>query len=205
MRCQHEVADWLRQSVNWDLYFTMIQHVGVELNSRKLRFDKSDLFEQAIDRFSGGEIQWADERGYDLIITSCGIKLEMKYSTGCLYGSRDGEPGLGKKRPFVGALRMTNTLGGGRVRTPKRTYDYLLISDIRSIALVSYEKVSSCIVANDDSMQLPNNVLATTNIDYICTPETWSLVEFKKPVSYAEQKRKMQSDYLDAFCSSATS
>jgi len=200
MNCQHEVAEWMRSSVNWDLYFTMIQHVGNELNSPKLRFDKSDLFEQAIDRFSGGEIQWADQRGYDHIITSCGIKLEMKYSTGCLYGSRDGKAGLGKKRPFVGGLRLTNTLGGGRTRTSKRTYDYLLISDVRAIALVSYEQISNLIVANDDSMQLPNNVLASINVDYICTPDSWSLVEFDKPVSYADQKRKMQADYLDAFC-----
>jgi hypothetical protein len=200
---QKQVAEWMREKVKWDLYFTMIQHVGGELNSRKLRFDKSDLFEQAIDRFSGGEIRWADQTGYDHVITSSGVKLEMKYSTGCLYGTRDGRRGFGKKRPFVGGLRLTNTLGGGSSRTSNRTYDYLLISDVRAIALVSYEKIKDYIIANDDSMQLPNNKLASTSIEYICTPADWDLVHFEQPDSYAKQKRQMQAGYLNAFCDSS--
>jgi len=199
MNNQKEVADWLRNNVNWNLYFTLIQHVGDELNSPKLRFDKSDLFEQGIEKFSSGKIKWVDANGHDHVITSSGVKLEMKYSTGCLYRTRGGKKGFGNRRSSVGTLRLTNTLGGGAERTSEHKYDYLLISDVRAIALVSYDNIKKYIIANDDSMQLPNNQLASSEIEFICAPEDWSPIDFDRPFSYADQKRKMQSDYLHSF------
>ena len=197
---QKEVADWLRNNVKWDNYFTLVQHVGDELNSPKLRFDKSDLFEQGIERFSSGEIEWVDEKGHDHVIISSKVKLEMKYSAGCLHRTSDGKKGFGNRRPSVGTLRLTNTLGNHILAEdyePK--YDYLLISDVRAIALVSSDIIKHNIITDDNSVQLGNNRLASSDIEFICTPEDWRSVEFEMPASYAVQKRLMQSNYLNAF------
>jgi len=55
----------LKDSVDWDKYFTIVEAIGATLNDRKGRFDKSDIFEKSLEECSQGDITWVDEIGWD--------------------------------------------------------------------------------------------------------------------------------------------
>jgi hypothetical protein len=62
--------DILKERVNWDSFFSLVEMVGADLDDRKSRFDKSDLFEQALKEHTYDDsIQWVDEIGWDHEIT----------------------------------------------------------------------------------------------------------------------------------------
>ena len=49
-----DITSWLRSNVDWNRFCTLVNEIGTELNERKLRFDKSDLFEKSLEKFSNG-------------------------------------------------------------------------------------------------------------------------------------------------------
>lgn len=55
----------LREDVDWDKFFRIVEHTGDDLNSRKDRFDKSDIFELSLQRCSSGNVVWVDKIGWD--------------------------------------------------------------------------------------------------------------------------------------------
>ena len=66
----------LVNAVDWSRFFTIVDHVGDSMNDRKSRFDKSDMFEDALDNCSEGAVQWVDNVGWDHVIGN--ITMEMK-------------------------------------------------------------------------------------------------------------------------------
>ncbi|XXK28372.1 hypothetical protein ACMAZH_00815 [Arenicellales bacterium nBUS_45] len=131
-----ELALLLRKEVNWKAYFTLVHAIGDDLNSRKLRFFKSDLFEMAIDVFGPPELRWADEQGWDHELgqeNGPPIKIEMKTEKNFFWRLE----GTGGLRDAVTEVQLSNTRGGGRSRSLARTFDYLLLADRRGAFLVS--------------------------------------------------------------------
>lgn len=63
----HFIAKRYREIIDWQRFFVAVNHMGEQCNSRKDRFDKADILEQAIDMYSGGKLEWVDEIGRDLI------------------------------------------------------------------------------------------------------------------------------------------
>tara|TARA_B100000029_G_C17257664_1_gene845158 strand:- start:69 stop:278 length:210 start_codon:yes stop_codon:yes gene_type:complete len=64
------VIDILKERVNWDSFFSLVEMVGADLDDRKNRFDKSDLLEQALQEHTHDDsIQWVDKIGWDHEIT----------------------------------------------------------------------------------------------------------------------------------------
>ena len=72
-----ELSNWLNTTVDWGKYLTLVETVGDELNERKLRFDKSDLFERSLEMFSDGKLQYVNKEGVDHIGPD-GITIEMR-------------------------------------------------------------------------------------------------------------------------------
>lgn len=188
---QNELAEWLKQNVDWDRYFSLVHSLGAQLNAPKLRFDKSDLLEQGLAKFSQGLIQWVDQRGCDHILPD-GTKIEMKFDSFSLHTNKRKD-----KKKTVKEIRLVNTLAGGENRVLEPTFDYLLISDVKSVAVVAYSALTPFVEAKKDVIALKG--LPASCIDYVCMPEEVTITEYDCPQTYIELKRQLQSDYLDNF------
>ena len=184
------LVETLKSKVSWQHFFTVVSHVGDELNERKLRFDKSDLVEQAIAEFSSGTLRWVDEIGHDFIALEK-VPIEMKYAKGALTTDS------GRVKKSVKTLKLVNTLSGGTDRLLENTFDYLLLCDQRSTAVVSFEEVRSHSVATSDSINLKN--LSTSNIQWLARPGEYEPLKMQIELSYREMKRLIQRDYLMQF------
>ena len=59
------LCETMKSDVNWDMFFTIVRNIGDDLNGRKDRFDKSDLFEYSLEECSQKCVKWVDEIGWD--------------------------------------------------------------------------------------------------------------------------------------------
>lgn len=84
----HFIAKRYREIIDWQRFFVAVNHMGEQCNSRKDRFDKADILEQAIDMYSGGKLEWVDEIGRDHRDTEQEIDIEFKYSLNSMFTKR---------------------------------------------------------------------------------------------------------------------
>lgn len=161
---QTTVAARLRKAVNWDYFFTLVHTLGNSLDGPKYRFIKSDLLELAIEVFAGNAIKWVNGEGCDHILDNT-IRIEMKHHKKSLYTAG------GRPKKYVGPVRMQNTLGGGETRTLHDTFDYLLITDQNSAAVVSHQIVRRSTRATSDAIVIASKHLPLEEVSFIVRPE----------------------------------
>ncbi len=159
---KHEVATFLRDNVNWDYFFSLVQAIGDSLNDRKGRFIKSDLLEMAVEAYGTNAIKWVDQEGWDHEIDQR-IKVEMKHQKKSLFTEG------GKPKAHVGVIRLQNTLGG-KVRTLHQTFSFLLITDLQSAAVADFKTVAKAAVAKKDVIQIGSKRLAMSDVAFIVKP-----------------------------------
>ena len=157
------LAERLRKEVNWDAFFTLLSVIGDSLNSPKHRFIKSDFLELAIDVYGPPALKWVDKEGWDHELDGK-VRIEMKHHTAALY-TRTGQP-----KPFVGQIRMKNTLGGGETRSLRETFHYLLITDNCAAALVPWDVVAQACTATNDAIVIGSKHLPASSVSYIVRP-----------------------------------
>ena len=180
--------------LEYNKLFNMINHIGSSLNDRKNRFDKADLIEQAMEVFSNGRLKWADEIGYDLI-DERNIKFEAKSHKHCLFTAS------GKKKPNnTSKIKLVNTLQQSETKTLNCTADYLIIIDSAafSMAIIDYERV-----AKSHSSETKDGFVCQIPIDelvFLFEPSDFVLSESTlKAPNYAEDKRRMQQEYISCW------
>jgi hypothetical protein len=186
---QADVATRLRDEVNWNYFFTLRHALGQSLNGPKYRFIKSDLLELAIDVFGGDAIQWVNGKGCDHLLDGH-VRLEMKHHENSLYTK------TGRAKPYVGQVRMQNTLGGGTSRVLHDTFDFLLITDRASAGIVSFSRVRRATKATSDAIVIKSKALRTAAVDFIVRPEDVTIRDvILEPVLEALHSR--YRDFLD--------
>lgn len=186
----------IRYQPNYNGFFSMIDNIADDLNERKNRFDKSDLLEQCFEQITDGRIRWVDLEGCDHIDEESGTKFEMKSQKFCLY-TKTGS----LKKKTTSALKLTNTLQNGENKVLKATSDWLIIVDTGneksySVAIISYKKVVDKYSEKlDDGFKCQ---IPISELIFLAIPSqiSLSIVECK---SYSEEKRRLQSEYIDAF------
>ena len=169
-----ELALLLRKEVNWKAYFNLVHAIDKQLDSRKLRFFKSDLLEMAIDLFGPPELRWVDEQGWDHELDQENgekIKIEMKTQENFFWLLK----GRGDLREAVTKVQLSNTRGGGRSRSLSRTFDYLLLADRRGAFLVSWGVVSGLNTGTDDQIVLETNALKTSKLSFIACADDYKI------------------------------
>jgi hypothetical protein len=186
---QDALAIRLRDEVNWDHFFSLVHAIGKDLNGRKYRFIKSDLLEMAIEAYGKGAIKWIDGEGWDHELDGH-VKLEMKYSTGALYTATS------RLKSHVKEIKMQNTLGGGKTRTLEDTFDYLLLADLRSAAVVAIEEVRKAIVPVDDGVKIGSRRLALASLSFIVRPSEVVIRDVEMP-PILELLKKQYRAYVD--------
>tara|TARA_A100001515_G_scaffold105951_1_gene86779 strand:- start:1611 stop:2171 length:561 start_codon:yes stop_codon:yes gene_type:complete len=181
--------------MNYNKFFSMVDDIGHELNERKNRFDKSDIFEQAAETFSGGKLKWVDAEGWDHEISGTDKLTEQKTQQYCLYTK------TGKLKSKTGNLRLTNTLGDVNSSEYKPKYDYLQIIDTGnpksySVAIVSVNTVKKYVVKTSDCwiVQIP-----TSELKFLCKPSDVAIHAPTKRVSYLKEKREAQMRLISQF------
>lgn len=196
---KHTVLEVLKESVQWDQFFNMVNHVGANLNSRKDRFDKSDIFERALDVMSSGTIIHVDEKGYDHVVPdTTDPELEMKTAKHCLFTERTG------KQKKVCTVKLMNSLGdcSGRTIADVIKFHNLLIVDTGneksySAALISSEDIKEeWLDFKKDGVTLS---APTEKLHFIKKPEQISVEGKSSTFCYKERKKQMQHNFINEF------
>tara|TARA_Y100000310_G_C20645074_1_gene796076 strand:+ start:544 stop:1131 length:588 start_codon:yes stop_codon:yes gene_type:complete len=193
-----KMARWLKEVVDWDKFFSIVETTGDSLNERKNRFDKSDIFEQALEVCSDGRVKWVDEVGHDHIYNMA--KLEMKSQQNCLYTKKNGD-----LKGTVKDIKLMNSLGdaSGRSFDDVVRFDYLLIVDTDSpvsysAAMIHRDDIDpSLLDLKKDGVTLKS--FSTEKLDFIVRPNELSLEINKNIDPYGFAKREAQRKYLEQF------
>lgn len=187
-----EFAKWLREKVDWSRYVSLVKHVDKDLNARKLRFDKSDLFERSLEVFSNRELIYVDYEGVDHWGPD-GITVEMKYTDGALFTRVRKD-----KKEYVSDLQLMNTRGSSAGRTLPDTYaQFLLICDRDAVAVIAKEDLLPYVVDAGDGLK--TSKLPSDLVQYVFTPGEFVAQDIAESVSYKQAKLDMQTDYLQKF------
>jgi len=142
-----DLATQLGSTVQWNAFFAMVNDLGSQLNERQLRFLKARLIESAIARMSEGQIDWVDDIGQDHQFGD--IRIETKFCTNSLTTAKGGP----KKGRATSEIKLTNTLGSSDGRSLPDTFDYLLIVDTDTCAVVSREKLLPYVTSAGDGLK----------------------------------------------------
>lgn len=139
-------AKILRSSIDFRSYCNLIKNIGDQFNDRKSRFDKSDIIEQAIDVYSNNRLEWVDEIGYDFIDQTIGLRIEMKYSSKCLFSKNN------KHKKNIN-LKIKNSLGKNKGVEIKNPAHYYLIAQENSLAIISWNKMKKYLEPVSDGIE----------------------------------------------------
>ena len=183
-----------RYNPKYDNFFSMIEHIGPELNERKSRFDKADIIEAGLESATNGRLIWKDNIGYDNYDAENDVKFEVKSQGNSLYTPN------GKKKDKTSAIKLTNTLQ--KSSTNKKldcTADYLIIIDSKmfAMAIIPYKEVVekwSKELSDGFSCQIPKD-----HLTFLREPKDNDIITNENAVSYAEQKRKLQQEYVETW------
>jgi hypothetical protein len=147
MITQKALAYKLGEKVNWTAFFSMVNDLGSQLNERQLRFLKARLIESAISRMSNGSVEWVDAIGQDHQFED--VRIETKFCTNSLTTGK----GDLKKGRVTSEIKLTNTLGSSDGRSLPDTFDFLLIVDTDTCAVVSREKLLPYVTSAGDGLK----------------------------------------------------
>lgn len=187
-----ELKNWLQRNVDWNKYVTLVDQIGDELNERKLRFDKSDLFEKALELFSDQDLQYVNQEGVDHIGPD-GVTIEMKYSDGCLFTSKKKQP-----KKHVSDLQLMNSRGSSEGRTLPESYaQFLLICDKDAVAVISKMDLIPYVVDAGDGLK--TSKLPSSSVHYVFKPGEYKPLKLEESRSYLQAKMKMQQAFLAQF------
>ena len=187
-----DLKNWLSNNVDWNKYVTLVDQIGDELNERKLRFDKSDLFEKALELFSNQDLQYVNQEGVDHIGPN-GITIEMKYSDGCLFTSKKKQP-----KKHVSDLQLMNSRGSSEGRTLPESYaQFLLICDKDAVAVISKIDLIPYVVDAGDGLK--TSKLPSSSVQYVFKPGEYKPLKLEESRSYLQAKMKMQQAFLAQF------
>jgi hypothetical protein len=187
-----DLKNWLSNNVDWNKYVTLVDQIGDELNERKLRFDKSDLFEKALELFSNQNLQYVNQEGVDHIGPN-GITIEMKYSDGCLFTRKKKQP-----KKHVSDLQLMNSRGSSEGRTLPESYaQFLLICDKDSVAIISKTDLIPYVVDAGDGLK--TSKLPSEKVEYVFKPGEYKPVKLEESRSYLQAKMNMQQAFLSQF------
>lgn len=195
------VASYYQQSVDWSKYYSVVDTVGITLNGRKDRFEKSDIFEQALDVFSDGKIKYVNNEGADHHLPELGdgVFCEMKYGSNSLYklSTKKGVQSI-VLRDRVTSLRLVNTLGNGeRHGLPSAYAPYVLVSDYHGSAVIDTATLSNYLEFGQGHIEAKN--VPMEHFVHVVTPNDNVERKVIENFNYKEEKQKFQNDFLKKF------
>ena len=190
----NDLKSILNIEVDWLSFFDLVDGIGAELNERKNRFDKSDMFELAVEYHSAEALRWVNQEGYDHIYGS--IKSEQKTQQHCLYTKK------GKLKEKTAQIRLTNVLGDVNNADYSPKFDILQIVDTGcsnsyAVAYVSAAVVKKYTTKTKDAfvVQIP-----TKELSFVFRPDNYAKPEKSLPAStYSQKKAQAQKQTIEQY------
>lgn len=167
-----QVAQHLQSAVNWQRFVNLCASIGDQLNDAQWRFFKAIVFENSMEAYSDGSVQYVGEEGCDLLVTinDRQYRVEMKYTEHALYTAKGQKP-----RVHSQSITLMNSKGSNTHKTLPAGYaDYLLVVGSRAAAVIDKKALSRYININGDSIsaQIP-----TDSMQFVFTPASVSNLE----------------------------
>ena len=185
-----DIAKSLREDIVWTAMNVLIRQIGTSLNSRKLRFHKSDLFEKAIEKFSAGKLQYIDEEGRDFVYPKHNVYVEMKYASHCLHTKN------GKKKEKINELILLNSRSTNKHLTLPSTYsEFIMIVDESSSAVIDKQVLNNYIECHGDGIVAKK--IPMSEVFLITTPSDFVKVPHLNLPNYVDGLEHLQNDYLN--------
>ena len=185
------VSRRIRDCVDWDAFFDLVQNLPPSLNSRKNRWDKSDLIEAGLDRFSDGQLKWVDDDGFDHIMPD-GTKIEFKFEAESLRTKKRRDR---KRNGTIAPVRLMNSMSGGKARRLDKKFDFLIVCDLDEIVLLPFATVSEYQFPKNDVIEMKDCPVDRTEV--LChrpIRKRSDVAQF-----YLTKKRELQFRFIEQF------
>ena len=183
-----QYAQFIRSVLDINRYSSLITSLGNSLNSRKNRFDKSDIIEQAFDIYTGGIFQWIDQLGRDHHDTVNDVSVEFKYANCGLYTPR------GNPKSSI-TVKIMNSQGNNVNNSLPHPADYYIISQADAMAVISYSELQPYLRVLSDGIEakIPTNALS-----FVFLP-TNVVINVNNNIDYLAEKRLAQRQLIENF------
>ena len=181
-----DIANRYRNIIDWDRYFNIVYQLGDKCNARKDRFDKADIFEQAIDICSNNKLKWVDGIGRDHHDTEYDLDIEFKFVKNCMFDKKNNKKDTVK-------IKIKNSLGETKSTEIKNPADYYMFSQENAIGIISYNDILPHlkIVGDGLSASIPHNI-----ITIIIPPHEIRLFNNINCIDYKKHKKDMQTKFI---------
>lgn len=188
------VAKYLKDTIDWSAFYSLVDTVGKTMNEAKDRFEKSDLFEGALEAYSDGRIKYVNRKGIDHLLPEIDKDLEMKYSTSGLYKVRK-KTGITLHKT-IGSIRLVNT-NTDKIPTalPEGYAKYLLLVDLNGAAVIDVDTLKQYLFFGAGFIEARNIPIEKFNI--ISKPEDNVKREILPDFNYKEAKKQFQIAFLN--------
>lgn len=143
-----QVADHLRSSIDWRRLSKLIKALGPQLNSEQLRFLKARIIEVSTETYSNGTLEYVSQNGCDFLIKTLGnIRLEMKFTNGAIYTSKN------IQSKFC-TIKLMNSMGTNTHATlPTHYADFLMCVGSRGAILFDKNTLITHSVSDGDGIK----------------------------------------------------
>jgi len=170
-------ANELRKALDWNRYATLLKAIGPQLNSRKERFDKSDIIEQSLEVYTRSRLLWHDAVSYDHLDVKYDMKIEFKYGEDLLY-----YPTKRTRKTVI--LRIKNSFchydSGVTINNPA---DYYILGQQDAMFVLSYKELKPYLHS------VPDGIKAYIPIDSLYVIFTPKDVELRSPRNCPDYRR----------------
>ncbi len=196
------LAERYKKIIDWERFFRIVNQLGNQCNSRKNRFDKADILEQALEVCSNGILSWIDEIGRDHRDNKLNIEIEFKFQISSMFTKVRKNPKKFIKiriKNFIGKKKTTaagaaaSASGAARKTKIDNPADYYLFVQNDAVGIISYKEMEPYLVEKRDGMDtaIPHN-----KITYIIKPTKQEFKPIPNAMNYKKRKREMQREFI---------
>ena len=189
----NSIAKRYKKIIDWDRFLRIVNQLGDQCNSRKNRFDKADILEQALAICSNGILSWIDEIGRDHHDNKLNLDIEFKFQTSSMFTKVRKTPKKFIKiriKNFIGKKKEEQKMSKPKIDNPA---DYYLFVQDDAVGIISYKEMEPYLVEKRDGMDtaIPHN-----KITYIIKPTKLVFKPNPNSMNYKKRKREMQREFI---------
>jgi hypothetical protein len=209
-----QVQEYLKSTVNWTKFFSVVDTLGTSMNGQKDRFDKSDIIEMALDAYSNGAIQYVNDDGVDhklinlLDLNGNPSTQEMKF-VGVLFYKEFVVERANKKRGTASvkelqlanqpvSLKLVNSMGSNtHTKLPSTYAEFLLVADNHSVHVIKVADLTPYLKFGGDGIEASK--VPCSLFHKVVGPEDISSRQALVGFDYKAEKLAFQRNFLSKF------
>jgi len=185
-------AKHIKDNLDIVTYSSMVTSLGNSLNSRKDRFDKSEIIEKSFELYSNGKFKHVDDIGRDHRDEENNIDLEFKFSENGLFTKVKKLP-----KKYV-TVKLKNSLGKNKGITIDNPANFYVIGQQDSIAIISYADIEPYLIDEDDGISAK---IPLDKLTFVFKPnEVSDKIKINEKLSYKQFKAEAILNYIKGFC-----